>query len=110
MSKGYWRTGKQIEPFNPGKCATERVSEYVQTWQRRCYSQGIPEEVPKKIMDSRRAPSWKAVAIAILQNDLAMTQLGFQPASWERQKKATERAFYLYNGQRLADHQLELFQ
>jgi hypothetical protein len=50
------------------------------------------------------------VAIAILQNDLAMAQLGFQPASWDRQKEATERAFYLYNGQHAANHQLELFQ
>jgi predicted phosphoadenosine phosphosulfate sulfurtransferase len=109
MSKGYWRTGKPIEQFSPGNCATERVLEYVQTWQRRCYSADIPEEVPKKVSASGRAPSWKAVAIAILQNDLQLRQLGFSPVSWEEQKATASKAYFYYHGRHGEGHQLELF-
>ena len=109
MSKGYWRTGKPIEQFSPGSCATGRVSEYVQTWQRRCYLSGIPDEVPPKVCASGRAPSWKAVAIAILQNDLQLRQLGFAPVTWEEQRAAAEKAYYLFNGRHKNGHQLELF-
>ena len=38
----------------------------------------IPDEVPDKIMDSGRAPSYKAIAIAILQNDVTLKSLGFE--------------------------------
>ena len=109
MSKGFWRTGKPIEQFSPGSCATGRVSEYVRTWRRRCYSTGIPDEVPPKVCASGRAPSWKAIAIAILQNDLQLRQLGFAPVTWEEQKTATEKAYYLFNGHHKDGHQLELF-
>jgi predicted phosphoadenosine phosphosulfate sulfurtransferase len=79
MSKEHWRIEKQIEPFRSGKTVADRVKEYENTWIERCYSDGIPDEVPKKLMDSRRAPSWKAVAIAILKNDLNLHSLGFRP-------------------------------
>ena len=77
MSKGYWRTDKLTEQFNPGKCATDRVKEYVSTWEGRCYQFGIPDEVPRKIAAIGRAPSWQAVAIALLKNDLNLYGLGF---------------------------------
>jgi predicted phosphoadenosine phosphosulfate sulfurtransferase len=110
MSKGYWRTGKPIEQFNPGNCATERVSEYVQAWKRRCYSVDIPDEVPRKVQSSGRAPSWKAIAIAILQNDLQLRQLGFSPINWEKQKAIAAKAHFAFNGYHGDGHQLELFQ
>jgi predicted phosphoadenosine phosphosulfate sulfurtransferase len=46
-------------------------------WENRCYSSGIPDEVPKKLYDSGRAPSYKAIAVAILKNDLKLRSLGF---------------------------------
>lgn len=39
-------------------------------WENRCYSDGIPDEVPAKLAASGRAPSWKSIAVAILKNDL----------------------------------------
>jgi len=51
----------------------------VRVWEDRCYPNGIPDEVPKGIMKSMRAPSYKAIAMAILNNDLPLYALGFQP-------------------------------
>lgn len=51
----------------------------MKVWRGRCYSEDIPDEVPDGIMKSMRAPSYKAIAEAILKNDLALYSLGFQP-------------------------------
>jgi hypothetical protein len=49
------------------------------------------------------------VAIAILQNDLQLRQLGFAPVTREEQRAAAEKAYYLFNGRHKEGHQLELF-
>jgi predicted phosphoadenosine phosphosulfate sulfurtransferase len=56
-----------------------KVRVYEKTWERRCYSRGIPDEVPAKIAKAMRAPSYKAIAMCILKNDLHLTALGFSP-------------------------------
>ena len=58
----------------------------MKVWEERCYKDGIPDEIPKRISDSMRVPSYKAIAMAILQNDLALYTLGFQPvvSHWYR--------------------------
>jgi predicted phosphoadenosine phosphosulfate sulfurtransferase len=58
-------------------------------WEGRCYKDGIPDEVSKRLSDSMRVPSYKAIAMAILQNDLALYTLGFQPvvSHWYRAVK-----------------------
>ena len=38
---------------------------------------GIPETVPEKLSRTGRAPSYKAIAMAILRNDLNFYSLGF---------------------------------
>ena len=48
-------------------------------WERRCYSNGIPDEAPKEIDD--RVPSYKRIAIAILKNDLSY--IGIEPVKSE---------------------------
>lgn len=50
---------------------------YVSTWANRCYCEGIPDEVPPKIAASGRAPSYKAIAMCILRNDLMLRAIGF---------------------------------
>ena len=109
MNNGHWRTDKRIEPFAPGRCATERVLEYVKTWQRRCYSGGIPDEVPAKIAASGRAPSWRAVAIAILQNDLHLYQLGYARPAYDQQRRTVRMAQIAIHGCVPEGTQLELF-
>tara|TARA_R110000851_G_scaffold187318_1_gene337090 strand:- start:4673 stop:4900 length:228 start_codon:yes stop_codon:yes gene_type:complete len=48
-------------------------------WESRCYSDGIPdgEDVPKALSDNHRVPSWKKIAICILNNDHQLRGLGF---------------------------------
>jgi len=43
----------------------------------RCYSDGIPDEIPEALSKSLRAPSYKTIAMAILKNDLSFHSLGF---------------------------------
>ena len=46
---------------------------------QRGYLDDIPDEVPHELSDELLAPSYKAIAIAILNNDLQLTSLGFEP-------------------------------
>lgn len=72
-------------------------------WENRCYSNGIPDQVDRKLMLSGRAPSWKAVALAILKNDHKLQSLGF---SCNR----SDYAESLYRNSKIAEsRQLELF-
>jgi len=84
------------------------VREYNQQWRRRCYSDGIPEEVPKKVAASGRAPSWKAVAVALLQNDLHLYQLGFARPAYEKQRRVVTTAQIAIHGAPADGTQLEL--
>lgn len=47
------------------------------TWEKRCYNEGIPDKVPVGLMRSMRVPSYKALAIAILKNDFNLLSVGF---------------------------------
>ena len=54
-----------------------KIEKYIQEWERRCYYNGIPDEVPKEI--SHLVPSYKKIALAILKNDYSLNSLGFTP-------------------------------
>lgn len=54
----------------------QEVERYVKLWEQRCYSDGIPDEVPTRLDNLDLAPSYKRVCMAILNNDSRM--LGFQ--------------------------------
>lgn len=54
-----------------------KINEYVTTWRERGYPDGIPDEVPEVLAKQQLAPSFKAIAIAILKNDHALTTLGY---------------------------------
>ena len=55
----------------------KKIFEYINTWENRCYKNGIPDEVPVEIEDF--APSYKKIALAILSNDLNFISLDFSP-------------------------------
>lgn len=77
MSSGFWQTKRRSEQFEYGGSITQKIENYVKTWEGRCYLNGIPDEVPKKVQESMRAPSYKTIAIAILSNDHCLKGLGF---------------------------------
>ena len=55
----------------------QKIEKYVKTWKACGYPRDIPDEVPNVLMQLRLAPSFKAIATAILKNDHAMQSLGF---------------------------------
>lgn len=44
-----------------------KIEEYIRTWEKRCYPNGIPDEVDYTI--NHLVPSYKKIAICILKND-----------------------------------------
>lgn len=56
-----------------------KIESYIKEWKRKGYCVDIPDEVPERIMQLNKAPSYKAIAIAILKNDYCLKTLGFQP-------------------------------
>ena len=55
-----------------------KIAHYLTTWSKQGYSSDIPDDVPDELMHERLAPSYKAIAIALLRNDHALQSLGFQ--------------------------------
>lgn len=47
-----------------------KIDEYIEVWEGRGYPEGIPEEVPPRLTQLNLAPSYRAIAFAILRNDL----------------------------------------
>lgn len=45
-------------------------------WESRCYYSGIPDDAPIEIFN--KVPSYKRIAIALLNNDLQLTALGYE--------------------------------
>ena len=64
----------------------KQVNFFVKEWEQRCYKDGIPDEVPLEI--SHRAPSYKAIAMAILKNDVSILGVERKPCeSYVRLKR-----------------------
>lgn len=78
MSKGNWQTLKQQQPLSAGNTVTAKVKMYIRLWESRCYSD-LPDEVPALLAATLRAPSYKAIAMAILRNN--PNELGFSVKS-----------------------------
>jgi len=79
------------------------VASYVKTWEKRCYSDGIPDEAPNKLLDSGRVPSYKTIALAILRNDYKFLGIVPECSEWAKilkQKDDKQRDLFeeSYNG------------
>jgi hypothetical protein len=53
------------------------IQDYLITWEKRCYPKGIPDDAPKEIFD--KVPSYKAIALCILKNDLKIIGVEQKP-------------------------------
>ncbi len=69
-----------------------RIWHYIRTWIPRGYESGLPQEVPPELMRLNLAPSYRAIAQAILKNDHSLSSLGYsQPVSpWYNTLKRIE--------------------
>ena len=56
---------------------TSKINTYVKKWKSMGYPDDIPDEVPDILMIKNLAPSYKAIALAILNNDMYLSSLGF---------------------------------
>ena len=56
----------------------KKIEDFIKTWEERCYSNGIPDEAPIRLNQLNKVPSYKQIAIAILNNDHALKSLGFE--------------------------------
>lgn len=69
-----------------------RIVEYETHWKSRGYEDGIPDEVPCELMNLGLAPSYKAIAVCILKNDIELYGLGFsrKKTGWYSRLKRAE--------------------
>ena len=58
----------------------------MEVWENRCYSEGIPDYIEQKLMNSMRVPSYKAIAMCILKNDVLLLSCGFGRSSSKYEK------------------------
>lgn len=72
----------------------KNARKYVEKWKKQGYSEDIPDEVPSELMTHNLAPSYKALALAILKNDHGFESLGFLPqkSKWYSAIKKVEIA------------------
>lgn len=83
----------------------EKIENYIQDWELKGYSNGIPDTVPLRLEQLNKAPSYKQICKAILKNDNSLKSLGFnviKPNSYHFLKRIELKA-------RNKDPQLTLF-
>lgn len=61
----------------------KKITEYVKQWESQGYSEGIPDFAPNELEDLNLVPSYRRIALAILNNDIILTSLGFEPKKSE---------------------------
>lgn len=69
-----------------------KIERYIEQWKARGYPEDIPDAVPHRLMRLCLAPSYQAIALAILNNDHALQSLGFSPpySHWYNEIKRVE--------------------
>ena len=61
----------------------EKILNYINDWENKCYKDGIPDEAPLRLEQLGKVPSYRRICIAILKNDFALKTLGFSPPKSE---------------------------
>jgi predicted phosphoadenosine phosphosulfate sulfurtransferase len=54
-----------------------RIADYIQKWERRGYDRGIPDEADPVLEEYVKAPSYRAICMAIMKNDVQCASLGY---------------------------------
>jgi predicted phosphoadenosine phosphosulfate sulfurtransferase len=60
-----------------------KIVKWIADWKGKGYPDDIPDTVPHQLMKLGLAPSYQAIALAILKNDMNMESLGFTPKKSE---------------------------
>lgn len=69
-----------------------KIQQYVSSWKRKGYPQGIPDEAPSRLEELRKVPSYRVICLAILKNEKNLESLGFsrRPCDLYMQLKCDE--------------------
>ena len=68
-----------------------KIKHYIQAWESRCYSDGLPDEIGGSLESSGKAPSYKMICRAILKNDNQMKTLGFSAKYSDNHRKLSDK-------------------
>ncbi len=66
------------------------MKDYIEKWEGMGYSAGIPDTVPARLEQLRKAPSYKNIAFAILKNDTRLIGTSPPKSDWYSVLKAIE--------------------
>lgn len=55
----------------------QKINKYIDQWEKNCYFDGIPDEAPYELEKRNLVPSYKKIAMCILNNDNTLKGLGF---------------------------------
>ncbi len=66
------------------------AKEYIKKWRQRGYERDIPHECPQELSSRGLAPSYKAICLAILQNDIRLKSISPKP-DWRKEIKQTQK-------------------
>lgn len=66
------------------------IIEYIEKWEKRCYKDGIPDEVPKEIHNLDNVPSYKKIALDILNNNFDKYNKKKKKSYWYNELKRKE--------------------
>lgn len=71
-------TMRRLMPSENGRPNTKRrIQQYVQTWEKRGYPEGIPDEADSVLESHNKVASYRMICRALLSNDVALQTLGF---------------------------------
>lgn len=54
-----------------------KIEKYIVDWEKKCYFDGIPDEVELRLEQLNKVPNYKQICLAILKNDFQLETLGF---------------------------------
>ena len=77
----------------------EEISKYIEEWERRCYKKGIPDEAPIEL--AKKVPSYKQIAICILNNNLKPLGIEGKKSKYYSILKRIEIEQREYNGKQI---------
>ncbi len=55
----------------------KKIRQWIKSWERKGYPNGIPDEAPIALEDRGRVPSYRLICKAIMMNDKNLETLGF---------------------------------
>lgn len=60
-----------------------KIYKYIKEWENKGYEKGIPNEACERLERLCKVPSYRAICIAIMKNDMTLKSLGFSKPKCE---------------------------